>query len=289
MFDIFSTREIVTAFYFVLIFLLMLCSKKIRKRFINVVKVACTKKLVIPFIVLILYGGLLVYTFSNIPFWKNVYVKDITIWIVLVGIPVSFKAVSRGTQEHYFRDVLVDNIKLTAIVEFFVGTFTFNIWIELILQPAIVFFVLFQAIPESKEYKNVKKLMDWILTIIGFVILIFTIRAACGMYQEIYAIDTIIAFCVPIIFSLLYIPISYLFALCAKYELVFMRMSFKEPEDRKIIIKHRIAVLRACKLSIKKMHLFEKEHIKNMYTSMNKESFDDIIDNFKINCKLKKE
>lgn len=62
-------------------------------------------------------------------------------------------------------------------------------------------------------------------------------------------------------------------------------MSFKEPKDKKIIMKHRTAVLNACKLSIKKVHRFERECISNMYISIKQEMFDEIIDNFKINCK----
>lgn len=286
MLDVFSTREIVTGLYLLLIFLILLCNKKIWKSFIPVVKAACTKKLVIPFIALFVYGGLLTYFFRNMPYWKNVYIKDIIIWLITVGIPISFRAVGRGTEEYYFRNIFVDNFRLTAMVEFIVGTFTFSIWIELIMQPVIAFFVLLQTVSRFKrEHIKLKKLMDWILTFIGFLILTFTIRAACGMYQEMNAVDTIVTFCVPIVFSVLYIPIAYLFALYAKYEIVFIRMSFKEPKDKKIIMKHRTAVLNACTLSIKKVHRFERECISNMYISMKQEMFDEIIDNFKINCK----
>ncbi|KOF57344.1 hypothetical protein AGR56_12965 [Clostridium sp. DMHC 10] len=63
--------------------------------------------------------------------------------------------------------------------------------------------------------------------------------------------------------------------------MLFIRMSFKEPEDKKIKLNHRLAVLRACKLSYKHIIQFEREYVKNMYISMKPVEFDDLIKNFK--------
>lgn len=106
-------------------------------------------------------------------------------------------------------------------------------------------------------------------------------KAACGSYQEINAIDTIVSFVIPIVFSILYIPLAYIFALWAKYEIVFIRMSFKEPKDKNVRWSYRKEVLKVCNFSFKKVYCFNKECIKNMYISMKQEEFRMIIKKLK--------
>lgn len=284
MFEIFSTREVATAFYILIIFIYICTNKRASSSLITVIKTACTPKLVIPFIVLIMYAAVLIYGFTYLPFWKKIYIKDIAIWIIFAGVPVSFNAVSKGNTEHYFIDILKDNFKVAVLLEFFIGTFTFDFLIELLIQPILAFFILVQAVSRLKEeYKKVKVLLDWLVAIMGFIIIGFTIKAAYGSYKEINPIDTVIGFCIPIVFSLAYIPIAYIFALWAKYEMVFMRMNFKEPKDKKITRKHRIVTLWTCKFSLKKVYLFQNECVNNMYVGMKEKDFEKMIKDFK--CK----
>lgn len=91
----------------------------------------------------------------------------------------------------------------------------------------------------------------------------------------------LVSFCVPIAFSGLYIPVAYGFAIYAKYEILFIRMSFKEPKDKKVTRNHRIAVLSVCKLSYKKVVQFEQEYVKSMYVTMKQIEFDGLIEKFK--------
>lgn len=55
------------------------------------------------------------------------------------------------------------------ILEFFMSTFTFNIWIELAIIPVITIITVMNVIAERKEeYKSVHKLLDSVLAIAGF-------------------------------------------------------------------------------------------------------------------------
>ncbi len=282
MLSIFSTREIATGFYLLAFIIYVFSSSKIRPSVINVINTACTMKLIIPFSIMITYSALIVYALTQFSFWKWVYIKDIIIWVLFAGVPVCFNAVSKNIEDHYFRDMVINNLKFTALVEFFGGTFTFNIVVEFIMQPVLVFFILLQAFAGIRdEYIAVKKLMNWIVAISGFVILGFTIRDAITSYSKLGTVDIIVTFCIPIIFSLLYLPIAHGFAVYAKYEIVFIRMSFNEPSDKKIIRKHRLKVISACKLSYKNIYKFEKEYIKHIYVNMKQNEFNELIKDFK--------
>ena len=91
----------------------------------------------------------------------------------------------------------------------------------------------------------------------------------------------IIIFCIPIIFSLLYLPFAYVFAIYAKYEVLFILLNFKERMYKKIIRRHKLKVIGVCKLSYKYICKFEKEYIKRMYISMRQDEFIELIKDFK--------
>lgn len=76
-------------------------------------------------------------------------------------------------------------------------------------------------------------------------------------------------------------PFAYGFAVYAKYEILFLRMSFREPQNKKIKLMHRWKVILACNLSYKKICEFTKKYVKNMYVTMDETDFDVIISNFK--------
>lgn len=231
-----------------------------------------------------LYHTFRVFLLTFLPFWKWLYVKDIAIWVLFAGVPVCNKAIGKEIDEHYFRDIFFYNIKFAVLVEFIISTFTFSLISELLILPAITFLALLDAIAGAKpEYSLVKKSTTFLLIFAGLSVLAFSLKEAVDSYQTLGTIDLLVSFCVPIVFSALYIPFAYGFAIYAKYEVLFIRMGFKEPKDKKVKRSHRIAVLSVCKLSYKKIIEFEREYVKNMYVSMEQIEFDNLIKEFKAN------
>ena len=118
-------------------------------------------------------------------------------------------AVSSEADEKYIQKVLKDNLKLIMILEFFMSTFTFNIWIELAIIPIIIIFTVMNVIAERKaEYKNVHKLLDFVLAIAGFWILYETIKVGIIEYKELNVINTLVSFMIPIVYLVLIIEYS---------------------------------------------------------------------------------
>ncbi len=148
--------------------------------------------------------------------------------------------------------VLKDNLKLTAILEFIISTFTFNIWVELVIIPITTIIVIMNVIAERKEeYEKVHKLLDIVLAVAGFWILYETIKIGIHEYKELDALNTFISFMIPIVYLILIIPLEYILELYSKYELLFVRMSFKEEKDKKKFKRrHRWLVIKVCKLSV---------------------------------------
>jgi hypothetical protein len=150
------------------------------------------------------------------------------------------------------------------------------------MVPIFTFLFIIQAVAESKdELKPLQKPIYAIIILATLTVLAFTAKEAFEKYRDIGIIDSLVSFSIPIAFSIIYLPIAYLFSIFARYEVLFARMSFKGPKDRKIRRKHKKQVFLACGLSHRRIVRFEKDFVGQMYISMGEAKFMDLIHKFK--------
>lgn len=281
MFEIFSTRELASGIYLVLIIVWVFSNKKVRPAAIKVIKVACSRQLVVPFILMLIYASILVYLLSFLSFWAWKYVKDAMIWFIFAGVPSCFNAASKRIEDHYFRHIFTENFKFTALAEFFLGIFTFSLPAELLLQLILFFLFAMQAVAGREEkYAQIKTLLDWVIAFLGILLLYITGKKAIASYSEFGIVDIFVSFSIPILFSLVYVPVAYLLAIYAKYQILFVRMNFKSPQSKKIRFKRKIHIILICRLSYKKICRFEREYVNRLYIRMPESEFRSLLDDF---------
>ena len=284
--SILSTREWATLIWGCIFMLYVLCHREIRKSLWNVIVIFSDKKLRILWEIILLYVLTITMVFCYLPIWENIYIKDIIIWFLFSGLIYCMNAVSSEADETYIKKMLKDNLKFTMILEFFMSTFTFNIWIELAIIPVITIITVMNVIAERKEeYKNVHKLLDSVLAIAGFWIFYETIKIGINEYRQLNIINTLVSFIIPIVYLILIIPLEYALELYSKYELLFLRMTFKEEKDKKTKIRHRVAVICSCRISVRRVLLFQREYTGRMYVKMKDNEFEKLIREFRNACK----
>ena len=284
--SILSTREWATLIWGCIFMLYVLCHREIRKSLWNVIVIFSDKKLRILWEIILLYVLTITMVFCYLPIWENIYIKDIIIWFLFSGLIYCMNAVSSEADETYIKKILKDNLKFTMILEFFMSTFTFNIWIELAIIPVITIITVMNVIAERKEeYKNVHKLLDSVLAIAGFWIFYETIKIRINEYRQLNIINTLVSFIIPIVYLILIIPLEYALELYSKYELLFLRMTFKEEKDKKTKIRHRVAVICSCRISVRRVLLFQREYMGRMYVKMKDNEFEKLIREFRNACK----
>lgn len=284
--SILSTREWATLIWGCIFMLYVLCHREIRKSLWNVIVIFFDKKLRILWEIILLYVLTITMVFCYLPIWENIYIKDIIIWFLFSGLIYCMNAVSSEADETYIKKILKDNLKFTMILEFFMSTFTFNIWIELAIIPVITIITVMNVIAERKEeYKSVHKLLDSILAIAGFWIFYETIKIGINEYRQLNIINTLVSFIIPIVYLILIIPLEYALELYSKYELLFLRMTFKEEKDKKTKIRHRVAVICSCRISVRRVLLFQREYMGRMYVKMKDNEFEKLIREFRNACK----
>lgn len=284
--SILSTREWATLIWGCIFMLYVLCHREIRKSLWNVIVIFFDKKLRILWEIILLYVLTITMVFCHLPIWENIYIKDIIIWFLFSGLIYCMNAVSSEADETYIKKILKDNLKFTMILEFFMSTFTFNIWIELAIIPVITIITVMNVIAERKEeYKNVHKLLDSVLAIAGFWIFYETIKIGINEYKQLNIINTLVSFMIPIVYLILIIPLEYILELYSKYEVLFLRMTFKEEKDKRIRLHHRTAIFRECNFSVRKILLFQREYMIQMYALMKEDEFNQLMQKFRSACK----
>ena len=280
--DIFSTRELATAFWvgaiLIAVGMAIVTNKKIRQGFIGVLKCFFNRKLRKLWEIYFLYIGIITLMFSRFPIWKNIYLKDIILWTLFSGLTICMNAVAGEADEKYISKVLKDNIRFTVVTEFLLSTFTFSFWVELIIIPITTVIVLFDTVAEHKsDAIAVHKLLQDVIAFAGLCVILQTVRVGILEYRELNVINTLVSFFIPIVYLLLVTPLEYAFELYSKYEMLFIQMHFKEPRDKKVKRKRHLKVIKACGLSVRKIILFQKQCIPRMYVSMSDSEFEALI------------
>lgn len=287
--DIFSTRELATAFWvgaiLIAVGMAIVTNKKIRQGFIGVLKCFFNRKLRKLWEIYFLYIGIITLMFSRSPIWKNIYLKDIILWTLFSGLTICMNAVAGEADEKYISKVLKDNIRFTVVTEFLLSTFTFSFWVELIIIPITTVIVLFDTVAEHKsDAIAVHKLLQDVMAFAGLCVILQTVRVGILEYRELNVINTLVSFFIPIVYLLLVTPLEYAFELYSKYEMLFIQMHFKEPSDKMVRRKRHLKVIKMCGLSVKRIMLFQKQCIPRMYVSMSDSEFEALISQLEEIC-----
>lgn len=155
---ILSTREWAITIWGTGFFIWMLTQSEIRKSLWNVIKILLGKNLRRFFLIIALYVAGITMIFYQLPFWNNIYLKDIILWLIFSGISYCVNSIIKGDTEH-LKSTVKDNFRVIVIFEYFIGTFTFKFWIEMLIIPVITILTLMNVVAESEEkYRGVHKL-----------------------------------------------------------------------------------------------------------------------------------
>lgn len=269
-----STREWATIIWLFIFLIYILKNKKIKEQFLNVINILFGKVLIKIWIATFIYVFFITFLFSKTLIWNNFYIKDIIIWFITSGIIFSLNAASKEADEQYIWTVLKDNLKLTIFLEFFLNTFTFSFWIELLLIPIIALLTIIDEYTAIKEeYKIIHKFMQIVIAFIIIWIFYETFKIGLREYKELNILNTFVSFFIPIVYLLLILPLEYLIEVYSKYDTLFMGMFFKKNIDKNIISKYKFLIIKKCGLSLRHILLFQKNYYSRIDAKMSDNEF----------------
>lgn len=286
MFEIFSTREIATLVWFAALIVYVTVRSNGKMPFRDFLKALCNKLFIIPVLCLLVYAALLVYGLSQFPFWDWILIKDVIIWVLFVATPICFKLGTKRTNDFPFRKIVAENFTGSAILEFFIGAFTFSFGTEMIVVPAFSLLVLLQNYDRNNpKYQSLHKVMDGISVIVGFALLWFTVDVAIDVISTEGITDVLVSFCIPVLFSIAYLPVIYFVAVKALYHDLFVLILIRNKDGEKVLSKKKKKVRRACGLSYWKIQEFRRTYTHDFIGKIcfgnDDDSFFDFVDRFR--------
>jgi hypothetical protein len=171
---------------------------------------------------LALYTAAIVMILAKLSLWDIGELKNTFVWLVAVGFVTLFKLPQIREKSRFFRTWMADNLKLVGVVEFILTFYTFDLWLELILQPIIFLMVGMLALaPKEPRYDMTKKVLNSALTTFGFAIVIFAIYKLIIGFATFAKWSTLEDFYLPIVLSLAALPFFVALHVFMTYERVF--------------------------------------------------------------------
>jgi len=274
-------REKAVIVWFLIFLFWALSQKNIRTSMLGVLKAFFQKKIITVFLAMFVYIFFIILLFSKLQIWNASLTKDTGFWI-LGSAFVLLMNVNNATQDdHHFKKILIDNLKLILVLEFIITLYSFNFWIEMLFVPVMFLIVAMGAVAEiKKEYLPVKKLIDYILSFIGIFLIIFAISKVIGDYQGFLTANNLRSFVLPPLMTLAYIPFLYIFALIMAYEMLFVRLDIFLKNDKKLAGFAKQKIFRLCFLNLGKLNRFAKESTSDLLNLRDKNGILNLVERF---------
>jgi len=255
--SLFNNREKAIAIWLVVGLIVMLFQRSIRHPFQEVLRCFFRWKMLIIVLPMLLWVGLEVFGLYGVGFWDASLLKDTILWTLGVAFVLLVNSGTPTQDEHYFRKVLLDNVKMVALLEFIVNLYTFNFWVEIILVPVLFLVGGISAVAASdKKYLAAKKLVDFVITVFGLYLLGFTIVSIVHDVRGFASMENLRSFLLPIFLSLGYLPFLYAFILYASYETLSVRLSIFLRDNRSLARYAKRKIFEMCFLNLRRLDRF---------------------------------
>jgi len=253
-----NSREQAIAVWGLIFLIWILAKSDIRIAFWQHIKSFVSPKIVFPLLIMFTYITVEVWLLAKINLWDLGNLKDTFIWTLVAVFTLFFQSNEVIVEHGFFRTKIIENLKLAAIVQFVVNLYTFPFLVEFILIPFLIIIMMsIEFIKEKEEFRNVRKLLEWILTIIGFGILSITIRYLWLEWQNVVTIQTIFNFLLPFILTVMIIPFIYCLALLIEYETIFTRIDIFT-SNKSVSRYAKREIIRAYNIHLYRLHHFSK-------------------------------
>lgn len=289
--NIFSSREwaIVTWIIIYLCFTIFV----LKVDFTDVLKSFFNKKLNILWISILLYNLFLTIILSYSRYWNNIYIKDIVFWVVFSCVTSTISIFDKN-KIFSFKNLILTNITLFAIIEFILSEVTLSYYLELLLIGIFLPINFLFLVSQTKlEYKVTENSLKKILLLLNFIFFVYILRELYKSFNFLLSRETWFKFLIPFIYSILCCPLYYAFIILNNYEKVSYKIQYhfilENDIDRKYINKlKRRKLLMTCGVVHKKYIYFDKEFSKRMRLANTKEKVNEIMSEFEESYKLYK-
>jgi hypothetical protein len=175
--------------------------------------------------------------------WNRDLLKDTIAWFVVYGFATVLSSTNAPKEDRFFRRAALSALGLGVLMQFLLNLHTFNIVVELFLQPTVTFLILLGLVSEMKpETRNISRFINWVLLVVGLWIVIATGKGLLDSWRGIDPKQTGLAFAFSVWLPLAMLPFVYVLALYMTYGTIFRLTAFRN-DGKKASLRARVAVI----------------------------------------------
>lgn len=198
---------------------------------------------------------------ESLRLWDASLLKDTIVWFFTVGCVTLFQASKAGEKPHLFRDLVLDSLKLTVVIEFVRDTFVLPLGWEMLLVPVITLIACMSIIADNrKEHRILRKPLKAILGILGFGLVAFAFYQLYLAFNDFATWTTAKEFMLEPALTFLAVPFFFLFALSVNLEGHFIRLRFWLDEKPELLRIAKWQALLATHLSLRRLARLKGEY-----------------------------
>lgn len=202
----------------------ILLKPDIRSSLVSALRIAFTSKLVIIWVVYVLWIGLFVLISDWAGIWQPVLTKDTLVWSATAGISV-LVGFTEAAEPGYFRREFSKVLSVVVVFEYIMNFASFSFWIEFLLQPLLFFLIVAPTLSKEPRLQETwRRVRSWFLVIIGVAILYNTGRTLYASWQTVDWGLFVLRLAWPMLLGTWVLVLVFPLAVVASYEEAFVRL-----------------------------------------------------------------
>jgi hypothetical protein len=191
------------------------------------------------------YISVFIYLFYRIGLWTPDLLKDTVFYILFSATVSMFKANKISEDKHFFLEMLKDNLKLGILLEFLIGQYTFDLWVELLIVPVTVLLAGMQVFSGTDaKYAQVNKLINGIWLVTGAIVIYHVADSVIQHFHELLSLHVLRQILLVPNLTIVFIPFLYILSMRMVYEEQFIMLSFKLRDKKLLRFAKREAILK---------------------------------------------
>lgn len=246
--------------------------KSIRQGTFQIIKTTLSPKIIIPYSLQILCIIFACYILHLVGMWRTEYLKDV-IYYSVAAFPLLWQVIKFSSQQD-FSNLLLKQVKFSALMSAYLNIYTFGYIAELVLQTFFVVsvFITLEIQRNQKNVSSIKLLgcIDKSKVILGIGIFIFVLYKTFTQSTILIMEGFLQSVALPIILTIAIIPYLYLVTIYSTYEVWFVRLYWSVGKNKEECKLRKKILFHACGLNLHKIRYFEK-HIKLFMLESNTE------------------
>lgn len=231
-----NPRQEAILFWMSVAFAFAMAMRDIRDSLLDAAKTAMSPQLSIPALVSLVWNAAVIYGLYLSGFWSVSLWWDTAVFVVIGTTRLIFRmADTKDYSNWFFLKVAGASLGFSVIFGTFVDTYTFALWVELLLVPWLVALVGLITVAESSvQYSAVRRLLRFLVAVTVLAMVSRAVAGAVANYRGFLSLQTVRSLTLLFVLTAAYLPYLFGLRIWMRYQLACVPL--KLGEDKSLVV-----------------------------------------------------